>query len=499
VADFRRSDEDFMPRFVWHLAILCLVPAVALGQPQPAAGPVAPLDVPTLVAKADPAVACILVSRSPLYRKLNLISGPDRPGVLGDVRLPALLPGADNGIELRRQLSLDDPRHVPEAFGTGLIIDPKGLVLTSYHVIRDAVKVFVRWPDSPGSYADILAADPRSDLAVLKLLSPGNRPLPTVHFGNADNLRRGEPVIALSNPYVAGFLDGHASVSVGVVSNLRRRIPGRQPVQESSANPLYQLGLLMQTDARLALGSSGGALLDAKGECIGITTSLAALNGSDVPGGFAVPVTSRMRKIIESLRRGEEVDYGFLGVSLKRDLADSIALVDGMQQDSPADLAGIKQGDVFVNIDGVPIRDTQDLFLALSTCQAGDTAKITVRHGFDLRVVHATLVKSGNSALPPIATSPGRRPYVGGLRVDYASVLSSRVPTQRMKDGVLIVEIQKQSKAAKLGLFEHDIITQVNDRKVNTPAAFYDELARAPGPIVLTVERDQMQFRKNWQ
>ena len=313
-----------MHRFVWHLAILCLFPAIAFGQPQPAAGPAPPLDVPSLVAKTEPTVACILVSRSPLYRKFNMVTGQEPPGVLGDVRGLDFLPGADTErSEIRRQLRLDDPHHVPEAFGTGLIIDPKGLVLTNYHVIRDAVKVFVRWPDGQGSYADIHAADPRSDLAVLKLLTPGNRPLPTIRFGNADNIRRGETVVALSNPYVAGFLDGHASVSVGkIVSNLRAA--GSRAVSLSPrAAPitLYQFGLLMQTDARLALGSSGGGSprrergLHRRHDARSPTPS----SGGDVPGGFAAPVTTRMRKIINTLHRGEEVDYGFLGVGLRPD------------------------------------------------------------------------------------------------------------------------------------------------------------------------------------
>ena len=483
-----------MTRFVWHLAILCLVPAVALGQPQPAAGPAPPFDVPALVAKTEPAVACILVSRSPLYRKHGYVTGVEPPGVLGDV--PFRL-GAE------KQLYLDDPLHIPEAFGTGLNLDPKGLVLTNYHVIRDAVKIYVRFPEGRGSYADIHAADPRSDLAVLRLLTPGVRPLPTIRFGNADNIRRGETVVALSNPYVAGFLDGHASVSVGVVSNLRRRIPGRQQIAESNANPLYQFGLLMQTDARLALGSSGGALIDAKGECVGITTALAALTGSDVPGGFAVPVTTRMRKIIEVLRRGEEVDYGFLGVRLDTTSPPPEGggvRIASIQADSPASFAGIQQSDVITEVDGVSIRDTQDLFLALSTCQAGDTAKITVRgrNRFDVRRVAATLVKSGNNALVPIATSLGKRPYVGGLRVEYTSVISM-ASLEKLKEGVLIIDVQKNSKAARLGLFEHDIITHVNDRRVNTPESFYGELSRARGPIVLTVKRDDRPFTKTWQ
>jgi serine protease Do len=493
-----------MHRFVWHLAILCLVPAFAFGQPQPAAGPAAgpapPLDVPAIVAKTEPAVACILVSRSPLYRKFNLVTGLEPPGVLGDVRGLNFLPGADNErSEIRRQLLLDDPHHVPEAFGTGLIIDPKGLVLTNYHVIRDAVKVFVRWPDGQGSYADIHAADPRSDLAVLKLLTPGNRPLPTIRFGAADNIRRGETVVALSNPYVAGFLDGHASVSVGVISNLRRRIPGRQPIAESSANPLYQFGLLMQTDARLTLGSSGGALVDAKGDCIGITTALAALAGSDVPGGFAVPVTSRIRKIIDTLRRGEEVDYGFLGVGLKLGVTDDGAWIERVIPGSPAEHASILAGDKIIDVDGVSIRDNQDLFLALSTCQAGEVATITLkRQNPFVKRVQATLMKSGNNALVPIATSPGRRPYVGGLRVDYTSVISNP-SQQRMKEGVLIVDAKKESKAAKLKLFVDDIITQVNDRNVNTPDAFYSELSRARAPIVLTVQREDRIIQKTWE
>ena len=358
------------------------------------------------------------------------------------------------------------------------------------------MKVYVRWPDGPGSYADIHAADPRSDLAVLRLLTPGNAPLQTVTFGNADNIRRGETVIALSNPYVAGYLDGHASVSKGVVSNLRRRIPGRQPVVESSANPLYQFGLLMQTDARLALGSSGGALLDAKGDCIGVTTSLAALSGSDVPSGFAVPVTARIRKIIDTLRRGEEVDYGFLGVRLQPDATDGPQVLF-VQPASPANLASILKDDIIVEVDGVPIRDNQDLFLALSTCQAGDTTTITLeRHRLKKRV-QATLVKSGNNALVPIATSLGKRPYVDGLRVDYTSVISNWA-MERLKEGVLDVDVPKDSKAARLKFFVHDIITQVNDRRVNTPDAFYAELSRARAPIVLTIKRDDQFFKKTW-
>jgi serine protease Do len=470
-----------------------------IARAQPPAG-----DVPAVAAKAEPAVASVFVSRSPLYHELGLdrnLSGAGK--VLGDLR------GLDPDHRLYRKLALHDVRHIPEAFGSGLIIDEGGLVLTNYHVVQGATKLFVRWPgaNGGGSYADIHAADPRCDLAVLRLIDPGKRPLPTIRFGAADELRRGQTVIAITNPYAAGMIDGQPNVSVGILNAVRRRLPKRDQLDpQLAASPLYQFGLLLQTDAQLPLGCSGGALLDASGDCIGITTALATIVGSDAPGGFAFPVTSRMRRLIDTLRRGEEIEYGMLGINLDIDQFRNEIRLKEVYEGSPAAKAGLVKGDALVEIDSTPIHDTQDVMLALAPCQAGDRIQIKVRSVGSARPrpVEATLVKIALSrSFPekPIVSSMGRRPIVGGLRVDYTSTIAMGVA---VPPGVIVSVVEPGSKAAKLKLEVHEIITKVNDRAVDTPERFYQEIARGKGPIVFTIPRKDkydrtIEHRVTWQ
>src|SRR5205823_6616810 len=143
--------------------------------------------------------------------------------------------------------------------------------------------------------ADIHAADARSDLAVLHLIRPLT--LTALPLGDGGRVRKGDLVIALSNPYAAGFRDGSPSVSWGVVSNLRRRVVNSTR-EVDYRKPLREFGTLIQTDARLALGCSGGALVNLDGELVGMTAALAAFAGSDVTGGYAVPFDARFRRII---------------------------------------------------------------------------------------------------------------------------------------------------------------------------------------------------------
>src|SRR5207247_1701287 len=130
--------------------------------------------------------------------------------------------GGDRDDELIRRLNLALPEVVPDSYGSGVVIDPAGLVLTNYHVVRYATKIFVRLPGKTGSYANIHAADERSDLAVLQLIdSPGG--LAALPMGDADNVKKGQFVLAIANPFAAGFRDGSPSVSWGMLSNVRRR------------------------------------------------------------------------------------------------------------------------------------------------------------------------------------------------------------------------------------------------------------------------------------
>jgi serine protease Do len=181
-----------------------------------------------VIEDVEPSVACILVSRSDAYQRYGLLPSSPSPGKLGGFN-PAALSGAEHK-ELRKNLDLSRPEHVPESFGSGVVVDPAGLILTNYHVVRDAAKVYVRLPGDKGSYADIHAADPRSDLAVLRLLTP-NLNLKVIPFGAAGKCRRGQFVLSIANPYAAGFRDGKPSASWGIISNIRRRAPG-EPREE---------------------------------------------------------------------------------------------------------------------------------------------------------------------------------------------------------------------------------------------------------------------------
>src|SRR5260370_33414738 len=159
-----------------------------------------------ITAKAEQSFACILVSRSDAYKKFDRFADKPVPGQLGDFD-PQRGGGRMHGNSPDPRLNMAELNHVPDAYGSGVVIDPSGLVLTNYHVVRDATKIFVRLPGKTGWYANIHAADERSDLAVLKLIDLQQK-LPALPVGDGSTLRKGQFILALANPFEAGFRDG---------------------------------------------------------------------------------------------------------------------------------------------------------------------------------------------------------------------------------------------------------------------------------------------------
>jgi S1-C subfamily serine protease len=446
---------------------------------------------------AEPAVACILVSRSEAYARYGQGPAPDNPGKLGALDpealeryLAALSLDKQERDRIRRRLDLADPANVPESYGSGVVIDDRGLVLTNYHVVRGATKVFVRLPGVPGSYADVLAADPRSDLAVLRLLAEG-RTYKALPLGDGGKAERGQFVVALANPFAAGFRDARPGASFGVVSNVRRRpAPARRG---EGARPQPDYGVLVETDTRLHAGCSGGALLNLKGELIGLTTALAAVGGGDAPANFAVPLDAGLARVIDVLKQGREVEYGFLGVRFGPGApgAGGVALSE-VTPGSPADRKGLRDRDVILAVNGTPVGSGDDLSLALRSLLAGADVTLDVRKargGQRLKVQ----VRLAKYYVPgkKVATSLAPRPFFRGLRVDYTSLLVQQEPwaqtRQRIPAGVLVGEVQPNSPAATALLRPGEVITHVNNRPVDTPAAFYQEVAGRTGPVELTL------------
>ncbi len=481
------------------LALLCL-PAAGRCDDPPLPDEVQALQdrVQKTIDKAEPSIACILVSRSDDYRRFESTPSDESSGRLGRFDGPAILrqyfpddmtEPAREARRLVKELDLSSPDVVPESYGSGVVVDAdEGLVLTMAHVVHNATKIYVRLPGGRGSWADVHAADPRSDLAVLKLLDM----IPDLHLkalplGDGSHLRKGQFVIGLANPFAAGFRDGSPSASWGIISNLHRRVSGvTSEIERPGVKPtLHHYGTLVQTDVRLALGCSGGALLNLNGELIGLTTAQAALAGSEAPGGYAAPLDAPMKRIIAVLMRGDEVEYGFLGVTFLPDAsAGRGVMIQGVAPGSPAQRAGLVRGDRITAINGAAVNDIDDLYLQIGIGLAGGEAKIEAVGGDGrAKTVTATLAKSYT---PGRAIASHRPAAVGGLRVDYASILAQRIGAQEVPQGVAIREVAPDSPADKARLQVDTVVTRVNGKLVTTPAEFY-ETAKAAGSLDLVV------------
>ena len=436
------------------------------------------------IRKAEPSIASILVSRSLLYKQYEMRRPPaNQPGWLGD--FPRIRNEAEP-MDERRKLDMSHPDYVPESYGSGIVLSREGLILTSAHVVRDAVKVFVRLPGNVESYADIHALDGRSDLAVLRL--NGKVPaLKPITFADGE-VKKGQFVVALANPFAAGIREGDASASFGIISGLRRRAVNLPGESDRRKLCLHQFGTLLMTDCKLTLGCSGGALVNLKGELIGITSSQAALTGVETPGGFAVPLDSGTKRILEVLQRGEEVEYGFLGVRFSPS-PQGVKLGETIRF-SPAERAGLLNGDYILSVGGVPVRDVDDIFLVIGTMLANNTVEIERSRtptgpGQKVRV---TLAKY---FIQQASIASNRPRAVGGLRVDYTSLAVQRgaFAPSAIPEGVLIREVEPGSPADRERLPPDKIITQVNGRPVQSPAGFYRATADARGQIELTVRK----------
>jgi S1-C subfamily serine protease len=327
---------------------------------------------------------------------------------------------------------------------------------------------------------------------VLKLLDPPAG-LQAISLGNGGEVRKGQFVLCLSNAFTPGFRPGgDVTVDQGLVSNLRRKLDPKANLSELDLHKvtLHHYGTLIQTDARTTPGCSGGALLDLDGKVIGLTTALAGVRG-DQPGGFAIPLDESTRRIIEVLERGEEVEYGFLGVTL--DTTRGGVRLYRITPGSPAARAGLMSGDRILSINGHPIQQQEDLFLYIGITLAGNTARIQVapRHfGDPGRTVSVKLAKY---YVPGPVIASKRPPAKFGLRVDHTSILAQRNPFAgwgRMMmapvEGVVVREVESGSPADQARLQPDKVITRVNGKLVTSPAEYYQEMARAGNRVELT-------------
>ncbi len=385
-----------------------------------------------------------------------------------------------------------DPEFIPNEYATGVVIDA-GLILTANHVLRDDCDYWVTVAGRKIYKATIRGADPRSDLAVLQVDAPDLVP---IKFGDATKLKKGQIVITLGNPYAIAR-DGEASASWGIVSNLARKYGPWPPERDERPGParptLPHYGTLIQTDAKLNLGTSGGALLNLQGEMVGLTVSLAAALGYEQAAGFAIQVDETFHRALKELKQGNEVEYGFLGVSLPlssdpRARATVGALVQSALEGTPAGRSLLQSGDVITHVNDQVVREPDELLLHVGKLAPDASVRLTVeREGQVRTVVIPELAKYFVSRKKVITN---RAPAWRGMRVDYvtASPDLQFLADQRSIDpqgSVLIIEVDENSPAWNEGLRPSMMISHVGNKRVATPKEFREAIADKTGPVQL--------------
>ena len=344
-----------------------------------------------------------------------------------------------------------------------MIVTQDGYVLTNNHVIEGAKTVTVTLPDKREFTGRIVGSDPKSDLAVIKI---DGTQLPTISWGDSSRLQVGEYVLAVGNPF--GL---NSTVTLGIVSALGRGHMG-----------ITQYEDFIQTDAAINPGNSGGALVNTKGELIGINTAIFSQTGGYQGVGFAV--SSGMSKpIYESLVKTGKVVRGYLGIGiqdLNHDLAKSFgvkgsngAVVTDVKEEGPADKAGIKQGDVILSYQGISVDDAVTLQRAVTRSAVGSKATVKVLrdgHEQELSVTLAELPDTQQVAKAEIE-SPDQ-PLAGLAVQELDRETAQELGLKGKIQGVVVTNVDPESEAERAGLMPGDIIREINRKPVTSMKEF---------------------------
>jgi serine protease Do len=407
------------------------------------------------------------------------------------------------------------PGYIPKNPGTGILMaspsNPRQrLILTNYHVvkggqpfrndgiIRSESRIAIRFSRTQAAWATIYAADPRSDLAVLAFnpsdIESAPADIPVIQISDDARVRKGQFVISLGNPYAIAR-DGSPSVSLGMISNV-----SRFPFAETTLNPetIHHYGTLLHVDTRLGPGASGGALLNRDGDLIGITTSLAALEGYETSVGYAIPLNSSIRRIVEDLLRGYEVEYGFLGVIpdkkskvVKATFGSVTRETRGVPiikvvPDSPAFRAELRPSDIVLAVNGVPIFEPGDILREVGLLAPGSTSRLRIIRPSSgrVKIVSVPLAKWPRRHTDRIIVSNDRYPHWRGMKVDWPTSRSRHFDYDRPYPRAIVVDrVEPGSPAEIAGLREGDLLTEAHGTEVETPQQFLKAVANANGAV----------------
>jgi Do/DeqQ family serine protease len=372
---------------------------------------------------------------------------------------------------------------IQRGLGSGVIISKDGYILTNHHVVDGAEEIKVEMTNNRGYDAKLVGADPRSDLAVLKIEA---KDLPMLTLGDSDRVRVGDVVLAVGNPLGIG-----QTVTQGIISAKGRSTGLSDGSFES----------FLQTDAPINQGNSGGALVNTLAELVGINSQIISPTGTNIGIGFAIPA-NMARSVAEQLIKNGKVRRGYLGVTVQpitSDMAANLglknaegAIVSRVEPGSPAERAGVKQGDVIMAINGNPIGDSNSLRNIIASSTPGAEVTLTVARDGQERQLRATLSELSSQAAAettPGGGSSGENRL--GMNVKPITPdLATSLGDPRDAKGLVITDIDPGGAAADAGLQPGDLIEQVNRRPVRSEKELKSALASASDrPSLLLVMR----------
>lgn len=387
------------------------------------------------------------------------------------------------------RFSFGVPRErVQSSLGSGVIVASNGIIVTNNHVIANGETFTVALADRREFEAELLLADERTDLAILKIDTKGEA-LPALAFGDSDGLEVGDLVLAIGNPFGVG-----QTVTSGIVSALARTQVGVTDYQ-----------FFIQTDAAINPGNSGGALVTMDGRLVGVNTAIFSRSGGSIGIGFAIPA-NMVRLVVASAQDGNDgrVVRPWLGASVQTvtsELAQSLgldrpggALIGDVYDGGPADRAGLATGDVIRRLGVHDVVDENALRYRLATREVGSRVTVDYLRSGNSRSASLTLTAPPERPRRDTTELEGPHPFSGATVANLSPALAEEIRLDPMLSGVVVTEVVRRSAANRLGVQPGDIILGVNDTRVETVDALERELTAGGRNWQVSVRRGEQVF-----
>jgi serine protease Do len=389
------------------------------------------------------------------------------------------------------QIPQGDQKQTVRGLGSGVIVSSDGYILTNNHVVDGADKLTVVMPDQKKYSAKVIGTDPQTDVAVIKIEAKN---LPAVNLGNSDNVKVGQWVIAVGNPFQLLH-----TVTAGIISAKGRSSVGLADYED-----------FIQTDASINPGNSGGALADLDGNVIGINTAISSPSGSNVGIGFAIPI-NMARNVMDQLMKKGKITRGFLAL-VPQDIDDNLskalklktkvgALVGDVTPDGPADRGGVKRGDIITEFNGEKVKNSTELRNMVAQTAPGTSVKISLlRDGRDMQVKvilgERPQGRGGRESQQEEQQPDEQSSKKLGLSIQNLTPDLAQQLGYKNERGVVITAVASGSPAEDAGLQQGDLIKEVNRAAVSTAREFNRIVARlgSGDSVALLVRRGENTF-----